>query len=381
MERAEAIGAETIEEETIVGAFRHAVTEFPGEAALHYRKASSWEPITWAEYGLRVDRVAAALEELGIESGERIAILSGNRFEWHVADLGILSHGNVTVPLYPTSSAEQVEYLLGHSESRVCFVENRDLFARVLQVRDQLPRLNHIVVFADDVGIDIPEVVSFSSLCATGSQRLEREPDVVEQCASRIEPEQLATLVYTSGTTGPPKATMILHGNIIWTLRSVVSMFEIEHGERFLSFLPLSHVAERMMSDFAPIVVGGDTWFAESIGTVARDLLECRPTIFFGVPRIWEKMHDLVAAKLSDANGADRAVLHRYLKMVKHDSEGITDAGHSSLATKLSHKALDVAVGAKIRARLGLDKAHILVSGAAPINPELLRFLHGMSSL
>jgi long-chain acyl-CoA synthetase len=353
MERPETIEQETIEQETIVSAFRHAVKRFPEEPALHFRRASAWEPITWADYGRRVDRVAAALEELGVEPGERVAILSGNRFEWHVADLGILSHGNVTVPLYPTSSAEQIAYLLGHSESRLCFVENRDLLARVLQVRDDLPRLDRIVVFADEVSSDVPGVVSFRSLCAEGSQRLEREPELVEQCASRIRPDELATLVYTSGTTGPPKAAMILHSNIIWTLRSVISMFEIEHGERFLSFLPLSHVAERMMSDFAPIVVGGDTWFAEGIGTVARDLRDCRPTIFFGVPRIWEKMRDLVVAKLTDANGADPAVLP-------------------------PHMALDVAVGAKIRAGLGLDEAQILVSGAAPIHPDLLRFLHGI---
>jgi long-chain acyl-CoA synthetase len=206
--------------------------------------------------------------------------------------------------------------------------------------------LDHTVVFADDVSIDVPDVVSFSSLCATGSQRLEREPEFVEKCASRVGAGDLATLVYTSGTTGPPKAAMILHSNIIWTLRSVISMFEIEHGERFLSFLPLSHVAERMMSDFSPIVVGGDTWFAESIGTVARDLHDCRPTIFFGVPRIWEKMRDLVVAKLADAN--------------------------------IAYKALDVAAGALIRAAMGLDEAHILISGAAPIHPDLLRFLHGI---
>jgi long-chain acyl-CoA synthetase len=171
---------------------------------------------------------------------------------------------------------------------------------------------------------------------------------------------------------------MILHGNIIWTLRSVISMFEIRHGERFLSFLPLSHVAERMMSDFAPIVVGGDTWFAENIGTVARDLHDCRPTIFFGVPRIWEKIRDMVVAKLTEADGADRAVLHRYLKIVQDASAATSETAPTSLTAKISHKAFDAAIGAKVRARLGLDKAHIMVSGAAPIHPELLRFLHGI---
>lgn len=367
-----------IEADTIVGAFRHAVASFPGEPALHFRRASKWETMTWAEYGVRVEQVAAALEEFGIDPGDRVAIFSGNRFEWHLADLGIFSHGNVSVPLYPTSSAEQLAYLLGHSESRMCFVENRDMLAKVLKVRDDLPLLEHIVVFADAEDVDDQDVLTFSTLCSLGSDRLAREPDLVDERASCVRPEQLATLVYTSGTTGPPKAAMVLHSNIIWTLRSVISMFRIEHGERFLSFLPLSHVAERMMSDFAPIVVGGDTWFAESIGTIGRDLPDCRPTIFFGVPRIWEKMRDLIAAKLGEASGPDGVILHHYLKGLERAATCNSDTGPTSLPGKLSHKAFDVALGAKIRAKLGLDKAHILVSGAAPIHPDLLHFLHGV---
>jgi long-chain acyl-CoA synthetase len=365
-----------IDAETIVGAFRNTVQRFPEEPALHFRGTADWQVITWADYGGRVDQVAAALEEFGIEPGDRLAIFSGNRFEWHLADLGILSHGNVTVPLYPTSSSEEVAYLLGHSESRICFVENQELLAKVLKVWSELPHLERLVVFADDDGNDDPRVTSFSEACAVGSAGLARDPGIVEERARSIRPDQLATLVYTSGTTGPPKATMISHSNIIWTLRSAISVFRIEQGERFLSFLPLSHVAERMMSDFAAIVVAGDTWFAKNIGTVAHDLLECRPTIFFGVPRIWEKMRDMIVEEIGRTHGSMDEIVRRHVAFLEHPSNRAVAAGEVGTVDKLPHEDFDSTTRTMIRQALGLDSTHLLVSSAAPIHRDLLSFLH-----
>jgi long-chain acyl-CoA synthetase len=370
-----------IEGDTIVDAFRHNVRRVPGRPALRHRVGAAWETLTWADYGQAVREVTAGLVETGIEPGEHVGILSNNRVEWHVADFGILANGSVTVPLYQTSSAEQVAYILGHAEARVCFVENHDLLAKVLEVRDELPKLDRVVVFENDGQqdpFDDPFVVSFTELRAGGAARLEREPDLFDTRADALSPVDVATLVYTSGTTGPPKGAMVTHANIMWTIRSAASLFQIVEGERLLSFLPLSHIAERMMSDFAPVAVGGETWFARSLATVAEDLRDCRPTVFFAVPRVWEKFQEAVVAKLADEHGLKRLLVGQYVGLGGHAMDAHDALGRAPLWEQVPYQVLDRMIGAKIRHGLGLDQAHILITAAAPIHPDLIRWFHAI---
>ena len=169
-----------IDGDTIVDAFRENLRRRPDDPALRrHVEGGGWEMLTWADYGTAVSEVTAGLAELGIGAGEHVGIFSNNRLEWHVADLGSLSNGCVTVPLYQTSAPEQVAYILGHADARVCFVENEDLLGRILAVRDMLPKLDRIVVFDDDQRIDDPDVVSFAELRAVGAARLQREPGAV----------------------------------------------------------------------------------------------------------------------------------------------------------------------------------------------------------
>jgi long-chain acyl-CoA synthetase len=307
-----------------------------------------------------------------------VAILSGNRVEWHLADLGTLCNGAVTVPIYPTSSSEQVAYIVGHSEARICFVENNELLAKVLEVREQLPKLDRVVVFEDGGRLDDPFLVGLDALLAIGAARIAKEPGLVEARAGAIAHKQLATLVYTSGTTGLPKGAMVSHGNIMWTIRSAVSMVHIGEGERFLSFLPLSHVAERAMSDFAPIALGGETWFARSLATVAEDLRDCRPTVFFAVPRVWEKLQQALLERLSDEHGLKRLLIDRFIKTGERLAAEHGADWHSPLRQALPHAALDASVGAKIRHEIGLDQAHLLITAAAPISADLIRWFHAI---
>ena len=224
--------------------------------------------------------------------------------------------------------------------------------------------------------IDDPHLLGFEELRAIGAARLQREPDLFDTRASSVSAEQVATLVYTSGTTGPPKGTMITHANIMWTIRSSVSMFHIREGERLLSFLPLSHIAERMMSDFAPIAVGGETWFARSLATVAEDLRDCRPTVFFAVPRVWEKFQEAVLAKLGDAHGPKKLVIDQYLGLGRHIQSKHDSADRAPIWERLPYELLDDSVGTKVRHELGLDQAHILITAAAAIHPDLIRWFH-----
>ncbi len=368
----------TINGRTIVETFRANVARIPHRPALCRRTDAGWETIGWAAYGEAVAQVTAGLAELGIDANDRVAILSGNRVEWHLADIGILANGSVTVPLYQTSSAEQIGYILGHAGARCCFVENHDLLARVLEVRADLPGLERVVMFENGERIDDPFVLGFEQLRAIGAARLAREPECFDARADAVAPEQLATLVYTSGTTGPPKGAMISHANIMWTIRSAAELFDIRERERLLSFLPLSHIAERMMSDFAPIAVGGETWFARSLATIAEDLRDCRPTVFFAVPRVWEKAQDAIISKLGEEHGLRRLVISSYIDLGEHVVAEHEHAERAPFWEKVPYTALDAAVGVKIRHELGLDKAHILITAAAPTHPDLIRWFHAV---
>ena len=181
MENAAAV---VIEGATIIEAFRANVRKIPTRPAMRRRAVGGWETLTWADYGQAAAEVTAGLADLGIGAGERIAILSGNRVEWHLADIGALANGGVTVPIYPTSSAEQVRYILDHCGARLCFVEDEELLAKVLEVRHELPKLDRVVIFDDGKRLDDPFLVGFPGLLAVGADRLHREPTLVEERAS-----------------------------------------------------------------------------------------------------------------------------------------------------------------------------------------------------
>ena len=367
-----------VEGATIVEAFCAKVRAIPTLPALRRHTGSGWETLTWEDYGTGATEVAAGLVDLGIGAGDRIAILSNNRVEWHLADIGTLLVGAVTVPLYQTSAAEQVAYILNHSGVRICFVENHEQRAKILEVRERLRTLERVVVFEDDEPLDDPFLTDFDELRAIGAARLQREPGCVQDRAGEVKPDQVATLVYTSGTTGPPKGAVITHANIMWTIRSVVPLLHVRNGERLISFLPLSHIAERMMSDFAAIALGGDTWFARSLATVAEDLHDCRPTVFLAVPRVWEKFQEAVLHKLAGEDGLTRMTAHRYLELGGHLVATHNGEERAPAWERLPYRAFDSLVGARIRHELGLDKAHVLITAAAPIHPDLIRWFHAI---
>jgi len=367
-----------IEGATIIEAFRTNVRMIPERPAMRRRTHQGWEVLTWADYGRAVAEVTAGLADLGIGPGERVAILSGNRVEWHLADLGGLANGSITAPIYPTSSAEQVGYIINHCGARLCFVENDELLAKVFEVRHTLPKLDRVVVFDDGERFDDPFLTDFSELRAVGAARLQRQPGLAEERAATVAADQTATLVYTSGTTGPPKAAVLTHANIMWTIRSAASLVHLASGERFLSFLPLSHVAERGMSEFAPITIGGETWFARSLATVAEDLLDCRPTVFFAVPRVWEKLQTAVLEKIEEAPWLMKRVVRRYVELGRQLEVEREAERRPAPWDQLLHAVLDAAMGARIRREIGLDRAHILITAAAPIHPDLVRWLHAI---
>lgn len=360
---------------TIVDVFRERVRALGARPALRRRRDGAWHALGWDEYGSAVEEVAAGLVAAGVEAGDRVALLSTNRVEWHFADLGILCAGAVTVPVYPTSAAVQAAYVVDHCEARVAFVENIEQLAKLLDEREHLPLLRAIVLFEGAAG-DEEGVIDLAELRELGRGLLDREPDCVDRRSGAVTTDDLATIVYTSGTTGPPKGALITHGNLTAGLDSLTRLVPIGPGDRFLSFLPLSHVAERIVSDFGQIVSGGETWFARSLAGVAEDVRACRPTVFFAVPRVWQKVRDAVAEEIDSTKGLRRLLVERYLSLgrrrLDHDDAGDPMRARDRVLLGL----LERIVGAKIRVGIGLDAARVLVSGAAPIHPELQGWLH-----
>ena len=340
--------------------------------------AGAWEPISWAAYGASVTEVAAALVGLGVEAGDRVAILSANRFEWHEADMGILAANAISVPVYPTSAGSQVAYVLGHSGARVCFVDTEDQYAKIVEHREELPDLQHVVMF-DETTPSLDEyLMSFRSLRSFGRSELVRDRAVVRRRRAEVSAEALATLVYTSGTTGPPKGAMLTHANLMATMRSIMQLIALDHTDRFLSFLPLSHITERCVSHFGLIVSGGETWFARGFTTVATDLPDCRPTLFFAVPRVWEKFRDALIGHVESQEGWQGDLARRYLQLTPARAEELDGGAQMNFFAKAEWLALDRVVGSRLRQRVGLDRARILSSGAAPIHPDLLRWLRAV---
>jgi long-chain acyl-CoA synthetase len=354
---------------TIVDVFWEHVRFASGRVALRWRNDRSWVVKTWQTYGLDVRRAAAGLIRQGLLPGDRAAILSNNRWEWHAADLAIMSAGGVTVPIYQTSSSSQVTYALAHSEARFCFVENVEQLAKVLLRRHELPKLERVYVVESSEGLDDAFVGEFVDVIELGDDALRDDPQIVDSRVAMVTTGDLATLVYTSGTTGPPKATMLSHGNIIANIRNVTAVIPIDQNDRFLSFLPLSHIAERTVSHFGQIVSGGETWFAASLSSVPDDIKACRPTVFFAVPRVWEKLHDaIVSAMGSQPRVMQQAAERLWAPPGPTAREGFAAA----IGRGVEHRLLDATIGRRVRSHLGLNRCRFFVSGAAPIAPELL---------
>jgi long-chain acyl-CoA synthetase len=381
---------------TIIERFQEWVRSHPDKVALRYKKDDSWHDITWREYGGSVKQVGKALQALGFKAGDKMALLSGNRVEWHLADIGCLSIGGVTAPVYTTNSPEQVAYIVGHSDSKVACVENTEQLEKVLKMRSDLPELQKVVVIESAPGGGVgPTGGADKEFVLTWDEFLALADGVddkaYEDATAAVKPDDLATFVYTSGTTGPPKAVMLSHANIWWTATHSELHIPIGNAEtgRALSYLPLSHIAERMISHFLQIYYGTQTWFGGGVPTLIEDLQECKPTYFFAVPRVWEKFYAGVTAKMAAADPDDRKVkiakkaIEVGRRVTELEQEAVARGGKMTdakvpLGLKLQHRVLDKLALGKVRAAFGLEECSLALSAAAPLASEMIWFFHSV---
>lgn len=375
--------------QTIIELFHERVRNHPDKVALRAKANGAWTDITWRDYGDAVRRAGKSLIALGFGHGDKNSLLSGNRPEWHIVDVANMSLGGATAAIYQTNSPDQVAYIVNHSDSKIAFVENPDQLEKILKTRDELPKLQKVVVLAGYEGdADLDFVMSWDDFLTLGDDVDDARFD---EAVASVKPEDLATFVYTSGTTGPPKAVMLTHSNIWWTCTRAERQIPIEDGDqaRALSYLPLSHIAERMISHIFQIYYASTTWFAESLDTLLDDLKDCRPTYFFGVPRVWEKFYAGVQARMAAADPNDRKVklarraIEVGRKVTEAEQEAVRqgkkmDQAKIPLRLRLQHAALDKLVLSKVRENFGLDQCRLPLSAAAPLNPELIWFFHSV---
>jgi len=353
---------------------------FPEKIAMRYKEFGVWQETTYEEFWKRSNYLSMGLKFFGIEKGHSVAIHSENRPEWFIADIGIQAIGAVSVGLYPTNPASEVEYLLSHSESKILFAEDQEQVDKALEVIDNLPTLEKIVYFEDRglYNYDHPKLMTFNEFLEIGKSEYESFPEYVEQQQNNISDDDVAFLVYTSGTTGKPKGSMITHGNISWVASQIPNFSLVENVKakepQFLSYLPLCHIFGRLTDLLIASHTMATINFAESIDTVQMDLAEIQPTIFPAVPRILERMHSGAMVKMRDASFIKRQLFKISMFLGNIGAERKLKNGFNDTFGNILIRIGWLLSFRTLKKKLGLSKAETAISGAAPIAPEILKF-------
>jgi long-chain acyl-CoA synthetase len=346
----------------------------PEDPAAHVRKDGAWQAMSWAAYTALTRRVARALIALDFAPGQATCILGFNRVEWVTFALGAQAAGGAPAGIYTTCSPVEVQYIVQHAEAAIVLVEDAAQFAKIAAERERLPLLRHVVLMAG-AAVDDPLALTWEQFLARG----DAVPDAaVDERVRGIQEDDTATYIYTSGTTGPPKAVMLSHGALLWTADTISRLMAFTHRDSMVSYLPLSHIAEQLISIYGPVTLGTQVYFAEALERLPDNLKEVQPTIFFGVPRIWEKFHAAVRGKIAQATGVKKHLLEwamgvaRRVHALRNRSEPLP------ALLGLQYALAQRLVFRKLKAALGLGRATVCVSGAAPIAPEVLEYFTGL---
>lgn len=372
--------------ETLAQTIRRRAAEHPARVAMREKDLGLWQEITWATYWEQAVLVGHGLLSLGVQPGDRVAVHSENRPEWLFCDIGINAVRAATVGLYPTNPSPEVRHVLHDSESSVLFAEDQEQVDKALDIGDAVPDLRTIV-YLDPRGInekyDDPRLMSWDDFLDRGRAHAAEHPGAVEELTDTAVPEDLATLVYTSGTTGPPKGAMLTTGNVAYVIDRLRGEAFIDpppdHRDLAVSYLPLCHVAERLFTVWTSAASGVQMNFAESIDTVQQALREIQPTLLFGVPRIWEKIVAGVQIRMSGASPVKRANFAFWMRVSRWIGRTlVAHEGRHTVATRITYAIGWVFLYRALRERLGLSRVRYAASGAAPIAPEVLEFFMGI---
>jgi long-chain acyl-CoA synthetase len=368
--------------ETVHEMFWQRVAELGDAPMMRQKDLGIWRSYSWREVGTLVSEIAAGLVSLGFEPGQTASVLANTSREWVWTDLAVLSAGGICNGIYPTDAAAQVQYLCKDSASSFLFVEDDEQLDKVLEVRDALPLIRKVVVFDMEGldGLDDPQVIGLEALRELGRAALKANPGLMPERRAARRASDVAILVYTSGTTGRPKGAMITHANLCAVLSGLSSsLFEgmPEGGER-IAFLPLCHIAERMIGGYIPIMRRSVTNFVENPETVFENLREVQPHVFFAVPRVWEKIYSQVMITLSEAGRIQKLAYAWAVgvggRVAEFEARGATPGPWMALQQALANfLVLD-----NVRRMTGMSRVQMALTGAAPISPDLIRWYRSL---
>jgi long-chain acyl-CoA synthetase len=362
--------------DTLPAMYWHAVAVRGERTWLRHKELGLWRSWSWNDTASAVREIAHGLMAFGFERGQTASILSNTVVEWVLADLAVLSCGGVSSGIYPTDSAAQVHYLCDDSRTTVLFVEDDEQLDKALQASEQLPLLRRIVVFDMEGLSDFrhPRVTSLDALRALGREHMAQHAGALAQRVAAVQPEDLAILVYTSGTTGKPKGAMHLHGGLTYWLRQVNQIVGQDESDERMCFLPLCHVAERTGGEYFGMYTGAKLNFVENPDTVPENVREIAPTVFTAVPRVWEKFYSAVTIAVREASPLQQ-LAYRWALSVGQQVAELVVQGHSVSAwLKAKFMLGRWAALDNVRKMIGIHRARFLLTGAAPISPDLIRW-------
>ena len=359
---------------TLPHKLRHWAQHRGNEIALRQKDFGIWEPFTWSDYEARARHFALGLAKLGLPEKGHVAIISENRKEWVFTQLGAGMIGAVTVGVYPTSPAPEVEYLLQASDASIIVCEDQEQLDKVLEVRTRLPQLLQLIVI-DPKGLRhyaVDNLLTFDAVAALGAAFEREQPKLIDERLARQREDDIALMIFTSGSTGRPKAAMISYGNINAMASGTDAIYHCTPADSVVSYLPLCHVAEQIYTVYLPLLAGFAVNFAESLRTIQSDLREIGPTLFLGVPRIWEKLHASIEIKIREAGGFRRRLYQRAFAAVSPFAAKPRAAW--SAGERATFALWYWLVLRALNNFIGLRECRLALSGAAPIAPEMLTF-------
>ncbi len=362
--------------ETIPAMFWNAVERRGPHVWMRQKHLGIWRSWTWNQTATAVSEIAAGLMSLGFAKGECASVLANTVIEWVLADLGVLSCGGVSNGIYPTDASSQVQYLCEDSRTTVLFVEDDEQLDKALEVRAQLPLLRKIVVFDMEGLRDVADegIISLKALRDVGRQYLAANPQCIKQRVATCQPDDLAILVYTSGTTGKPKGAMHTQAGLVFTVRGYNTLIAQDDTDERMCFLPLCHIAERMGGEYFSLYTGAKLNFVENPETIPENVREIAPTVFTAVPRVWEKFYSGVMISLKEAGAIQQAAYGWGIGVGTEIADKVLAQQPVDGWLKFKFTLAQWLALNNVRKLIGIHRARFLVTGAAPISPDLVRW-------